>query len=41
MPQTDVKCWPRYKCSSQLGGTVPVINVKGISPGQMKLDGSG
>jgi phosphate transport system substrate-binding protein len=41
MPQTDevLKAKGQFQFPTVIGGTVPVINVKGISPGQMKLDG--
>ena len=41
MPQTDevLKQKGQIQFPTVIGGTVPVINVKGIAPGQMKLDG--
>ena len=41
MPQTDevLKAKGQFQFPTVIGGTVPVINVKGIAPGQMKLDG--
>lgn len=41
MPQTDevLKAKGQFQFPAVIGGTVPVINVKGIAPGQMKLDG--
>ena len=41
MPQTDevLKGKGQFQFPTVIGGTVPVINVKGIAPGQMKLDG--
>ena len=41
MPQTDeiLKAKGQFQFPAVIGGTVPVINIKGISPGQMKLDG--
>ena len=41
MPQTDevLKSKGQIQFPTEIGGTVPVINVKGIAPGQMKLDG--
>lgn len=41
MPLTDevLKTKGQIQFPTVIGGTVPVINVKGISPGQMKLDG--
>jgi phosphate transport system substrate-binding protein len=41
MPQTDevLKSKGQFQFPTVIGGTVPVINVKGIAPGQMKLDG--
>ena len=41
MPQTDevLKAKGQIQFPTVIGGTVPVINVKGIAPGQMKLDG--
>ena len=41
MPQTDevLKTKGQIQFPTVIGGTVPVINVKGIAPGQMKLDG--
>ncbi len=41
MPQTDdvLKGKGQIQFPTVIGGTVPVINVKGIAPGQMKLDG--
>ena len=40
MPQTDevLKSKGQVQFPTVIGGTVPVINVKGIAPGQMKLD---
>jgi phosphate transport system substrate-binding protein len=41
MPQTDevLKAKGQLQFPTVIGGTVPVINIKGIEPGQMKLDG--
>lgn len=41
MPQTDevLKAKGQFQFPTVIGGTVPVINIKGIQPGQMKLDG--
>jgi phosphate transport system substrate-binding protein len=41
MPQTDEVLAQKGQIQfpAVIGGTVPVINVKGIAPGQMKLDG--
>ncbi|MFM2276369.1 MAG: hypothetical protein RL211_2241 [Pseudomonadota bacterium] len=41
MPQTDevLKSKGQFQFPTVIGGTVPVINIKGIAPGQMKLDG--
>ncbi len=41
MPQTDdvLKQKGQIQFPTVIGGTVPVINVAGIAPGQMKLDG--
>lgn len=41
MPLTDevLKAKGQFQFPTVIGGTVPVINVKGIAPGQMKLDG--
>ena len=41
MPQTDdvLAKKGQMQFPAVIGGTVPVINVKGIAPGQMKLDG--
>jgi phosphate transport system substrate-binding protein len=41
MPQTDevLKSKGQVQFPTVIGGTVPVINIKGIAPGQMKLDG--
>src|SRR5450830_1790832 len=41
MPQTDEVLAKKGQMQfpTVIGGTVPVINVKGIAPGQMKLDG--
>ena len=41
MPQTDevLKAKGQIQFPTVIGGTVPVINIKGIAPGQMKLDG--
>ena len=41
MPLTDevLKAKGQIQFPTVIGGTVPVINVKGIAPGQMKLDG--
>jgi len=41
MPQTDeaLKAKGQFQFPTVMGGTVPVINIKGIAPGQMKLDG--
>ncbi len=41
MPLTDevLKGKGQFQFPTVIGGTVPVINVKGIAPGQMKLDG--
>ena len=40
MPQTDevLKTKGQIQFPTVIGGTVPVINIKGIAPGQMKLD---
>ena len=41
MPLTDAELAKKgqFQFPTVIGGTVPVINVKGIGPGQMKLDG--
>ncbi len=41
MPQTDdvLKAKGQIQFPTVIGGTVPVVNIKGIAPGQMKLDG--
>ena len=41
MPQTDdvLKTKGQIQFPTVIGGTVPVINIAGIAPGQMKLDG--
>jgi phosphate transport system substrate-binding protein len=41
MPLTDevLKAKGQFQFPTVIGGTVPVINIKGIAPGQMKLDG--
>jgi len=41
MPQTDevLKKKGQIQFPTVIGGTVPVINIKGIAPGQLKLDG--
>ena len=41
MPQTDevLRTKGQIQFPTVIGGTVPVINVKGIGPGQMRLDG--
>jgi phosphate transport system substrate-binding protein len=41
MPQTDevLKTKGQIQFPTVIGGTVPVVNIKGIAPGQMKLDG--
>ena len=41
MPQTDevLKAKGQFQFPTVIGGTVPVVNIKGIAPGQMKLDG--
>ncbi len=41
MPQTDEVLAKKGQMQfpTVIGGTVPVINIKGIAPGQMKLDG--
>ena len=41
MPQTDEVLLQKGQLQfpAVIGGTVPVINIKGIAPGQMKLDG--
>lgn len=41
MPQTDevLKQKGQIQFPTVIGGTVPVVNIKGIGPGQMKLDG--
>lgn len=41
MPQTDdvLKAKGQFQFPTVIGGTVPVINIKGIAPGQLKLDG--
>jgi phosphate transport system substrate-binding protein len=40
MPQTDdvLKSKGQVQFPAVIGGTVPIINIKGIAPGQMKLD---
>jgi len=42
MPQTDdvLKAKGQFQFPTVIGGTVPVINIKGIAAGQMKLDGN-
>jgi len=42
MPQTDevLKAKGQFQFPVVIGGTVPVINIKGIAPGQMRLDGA-
>ena len=42
MPLTDEVLAKKgqFQFPTVIGGTVPVINIKGIAPGQMKLDGS-
>ena len=41
MPQTDevLKEKGQFQFPTVIGGTVPVVNIKGVAPGQMKLDG--
>ncbi len=41
MPQTDevLKSKGQFQFPTVIGGTIPVVNIKGIAPGQMKLDG--
>lgn len=41
MPQTDdvLKSKGQMQFPAVIGGTVPVVNIKGVAPGQMKLDG--
>jgi phosphate transport system substrate-binding protein len=41
MPQTDevLKSKGQMQFPSVIGGTVPVVNIKGIAPGQLKLTG--
>ncbi len=41
MPQTDevLKAKGQMQFPAVIGGTVPVVNIKGVAPGQMKLDG--
>jgi len=41
MPQTDevLQKKGQMQFPTVIGGTVPVVNIKGIAPGQMKLDG--
>ncbi|MBL8339218.1 MAG: phosphate ABC transporter substrate-binding protein PstS [Rhodoferax sp.] len=41
MPQTDevLRQKGQIQFPTVIGGTVPVVNIKGIAPGQMKLDG--
>ena len=41
MPQTDdvLRGKGQIQFPTVIGGTVPVVNIKGIAPGQMKLDG--
>ncbi len=41
MPQTDEVLAKKgqFQFPTVIGGTVPVVNIKGIAPGQMKLDG--
>ncbi len=41
MPQTDevLKEKGQFQFPTVIGGTVPVVNIKGIAPGQLKLDG--
>ncbi|MDR3368045.1 phosphate ABC transporter substrate-binding protein PstS [Rhodoferax sp.] len=41
MPQKDdvLKAKGQFQFPTVIGGTVPVVNIKGISAGQMKLDG--
>jgi phosphate transport system substrate-binding protein len=41
MPQTDevLKAKGQFQFPTVIGGTVPVVNIKGIAPGQLKLDG--
>ena len=41
MPQADdvLKSKGQIQFPTVIGGTVPVVNIKGIAPGQMKLDG--
>jgi phosphate transport system substrate-binding protein len=42
MPQTDevLKAKGQMQFPTVIGGTVPVVNIKGISSGQLKLDGN-
>ncbi len=41
MPLTDevLKTKGQFQFPTVIGGTVPVVNIKGIAPGQLKLDG--
>ncbi len=41
MPQTDevLKAKGQFQFPTVIGGTVPVVNIRGIAPGQLKLDG--
>jgi phosphate transport system substrate-binding protein len=41
MPQTDavLKAKGQMQFPTVIGGTVPVVNIKGIAPGQMRMDG--
>ncbi len=41
MPQTDevLKAKGQMQFPTVIGGTVPVVNIAGVAPGQMKLDG--
>lgn len=41
MPQTDEVLAKKgqFQFPTVIGGTVPVVNIKGVAPGQMKLDG--
>ena len=41
MPQADdvLKSKGQFQFPTVIGGTVPVVNIKGIAPGQLKLDG--
>lgn len=41
MPQTDevLEKKGQFQFPAVIGGTVPVVNIKGVAPGQMRLDG--